>query len=253
MDFFKNRLKTSERNFADKKLQLGARTWHDLSRQYDYQYMFEWMGRPIIQDPQDICMLQELIWRVKPDLIIETGIAHGGSLVLSATILAALGMSEQLVGKSIKQRKVVGVDIEIRKQNRDALENHPLAGMIKLIEGSSVSDSICEEVFKEKVGHEKILVILDSNHTAEHVFDELVRYSPLVSVGSAILVLDTGIEFAAPDSFNVERAWYPGNSPLTAVNQFLASPAGYGFTKDRSIEKRMLISCAPEGLLVREY
>jgi len=251
MDFFDNRLQMSERNFADKKLLDAAKAWHDASREYDYQYMFEWMGRPIIQDPQDICAIQELIWRVKPDLIVETGIAHGGSLVLSAGILAAIGMGEHLAGLPIKVRKVVGVDIDIRKHNREALENHPLSGMIKLIEGSSISEDIVKKVYQEAKGNERVLVMLDSNHTAEHVYDELVNYAPLVGVGSAILVLDTGIEFAPLGSFNVQRPWGPGNSPLTAVNQFLASPAGEGFEKDRSIEKRTLITCAPEGLLAR--
>lgn len=251
MNFFDERLRMSERNDADKKLRDAAKTWHDISREYDYQYMFEWMGRPIIQDPQDICAIQELIWRVKPDLIVETGIAHGGSLVLSASILAVVGMGEHLAGLPIKSRKVVGVDIDIRKHNRDSLENHPLSGMIKLIEGSSISEDIVKTVYQEAEGSERILVMLDSNHTAEHVYDELVNYAPLVNAGSAILVLDTGIEFAPSDSFNIQRPWGPGNSPLTAVNQFLASPAGKDFQKDRSIEKRTLITCAPEGLLVR--
>jgi cephalosporin hydroxylase len=251
MDFFDNRLKISERNFADKKLQEVAKNWHDVSREYGYQYMFEWMGRPIIQDPQDICAIQELIWRVKPDLIVETGIAHGGSLVLSASIFAAIGMGEHLAGLTIMPRKVVGVDIDIRKHNREALENHPLSGMIRLIEGSSISRDIVKKVYQEAEGSERVLIMLDSNHTAEHVYDELVNYAPLVNAGSAILVLDTGIEFVSPDSFNVQRPWGPGNSPLTAVNQFLTSPAGKDFEKDRSIEKRTLITCAPEGLLVR--
>ena len=251
MDFFDNRLKMSERNFADKKLQDAAKTWHDISREYDYQYMFEWMGRPIIQDPQDICAIQELIWQVKPDMILETGIAHGGSLVLSAGILAAIGMGEHHAGLPIKQRKVVGVDIDIRRHNREALENHPLSGMIKLIEGSSISEDIVKKVYQEAEGNEGIMVILDSNHTAEHVHEELINYAPLVNTGSVIVVLDTGIEFALPDSFNVQRPWGPGNSPLTAVNQFLASSPGKDFEKNRSIEKRTLITCAPEGVLMR--
>ncbi len=241
----------AERNFADKRLRDGARTWHNLSREYDYQYMFEWMGRPIIQDPQDICAIQDLIWRVKPDLIVETGIAHGGSLVLSASVLAAIGMGELLVGLPVKPRRVIGVDIEIRKHNREALESHPLSGMIKLIEGSSVSEDTIANVYQEAEGCECVLIILDSNHTAEHVYQELVNYAPLVNASSAIFVLDTGIEFAPTDSFNVQRHWGPGNSPLTAVNKFLASPVGKDFVKDRSIEKRTLITCAPEGLLVR--
>lgn len=251
MHFFENRLKTSERNFSDKKLLEAAKAWHDVSREYDYQYMFEWMGRPIIQDPQDICAIQELIWRVQPDLIIETGIAHGGSLVLSASILAAIGMAEHLAGTPIRIRRVLGIDIDIRQQNREALERHPLAGMIQLLEGSSISADIIGQVHRAAEKFERVMVMLDSNHTAEHVYCELENYAPLVTPGSAILVLDTGIEFAPPSSFNIERPWGPGNSPLTAVNKFLASLEGKDFEKDRSIEKRTLITCAPEGLLFR--
>jgi cephalosporin hydroxylase len=251
MDFFRNRLNISERNFSDLKLREAAKTWHNVSREKDYQYMFEWMGRPIIQDPQDICAIQELIWRVQPDLIVETGIAHGGSLVLSAGILAAIGMAEHLAGKPVSSRKIVGVDIDIRQHNREALENHPLAKMIQLIEGSSISEEVLGQVHRAAEKFDRVLVMLDSNHTAEHVYSELENYSPLVTPGSAILVLDTGIEFAPLDSFNVSRPWGPGNSPLTAVNNFLASKVGKDFEKDRSIEKRTLITCAPEGLLVR--
>jgi len=251
MSFFENRLNISERNFSDDKLREVAKMWHDISREYDYQYMFEWMGRPIIQDPQDICAIQELIWRVQPDLIVETGVAHGGSLVLSAGILAAIGMSEHLIGRSMRERRVLGIDIDIRQHNREALEKHPLAGMIQLIQGSSISEEVVGQVKRAAEKFERVLIMLDSNHTADHVYNELESYSSLVTRGSAILVLDTGIEFAPPDSFNIERPWGPGNSPLTAVNKFLGSPAGKDFERDRSIEKRMLITCAPEALLIR--
>ncbi len=251
MDFFEKRLQLAERNFSDPICLAAAEAWHDTSRRYDYQYMVEWMGRPIIQDPQDICSIQELIWHVKPDLIIETGIARGGSLVLSASILAAISMGEYLANRIVKDRKVLGVDIDIRLHNRAAIEAHPLAPMIKLIQGSSIAPEVLAEVHGVASRFQKVLVMLDSNHTAGHVHQELLHYAPLVGVGSAIYVLDTGIEYAPVESFNVERPWGPGNSPLTAVNRFLESPSGSGFEKDRSTEKRLLITCAPEGLLRR--
>ena len=252
MDFYQQRDSKAERNFDDPVCRGLAKDWQNASRRFDYQYMFQWMGRPIIQDPQDICAIQELIWRVQPDLIIETGIAHGGSLVLSASILAAISQGELLGGQSCKERLVIGVDIDIRSHNREALERHPLFPMIDLIQGSSISERVLDEVRQKAMRFEKRLVVLDSNHTRDHVYEELACYSPLVSRGSAIYVLDTGIEFAPVESFNVQRPWGPGNSPLTAVNEFLATPLGAEFYKDRSIEKRMLLTCAPEGLLVRK-
>lgn len=250
-EFASERTRMAERNWQDPKARAAVSTWHDASRSFDYQYMFQWLGLPIIQDPQDICALQELIWRVKPDVIIETGIARGGSLVLSASILAAIGHSEMLRTGTFMPRKVIGVDIDIRLHNRKAIEAHALSPMITLIQGSSIDSGVVDQV-NEAVGEAKsVLVFLDSNHTRDHVFEELKLYAPFVSKGSAIFVLDTGIEYAPEDTFNVTRSWGPGNSPLTAVNDFLASDAGASFAKDRSIEKRHLLSCAPEGLLVR--
>jgi cephalosporin hydroxylase len=251
MDFYEKRMRLAERNFADPACLAAAKTWHDASRRFDYQYMVEWMGQPIIQDPQDICSIQEVIWRVQPDLVVETGIARGGSLVLSASILAAISMSEFLAQKTMRNRKVVGIDIDIRPHNRRAIEAHALSPMIHLIQGSSIAKEVVDEVQRIASAFQTVLVVLDSNHTAEHVFEELLNYSPLVRVGSAIYILDTGIEYAPVESFNVERPWGPGNSPLTAVNRFINLPAGAGFRKDRSIEQRLLITCAPEGLLMR--
>jgi cephalosporin hydroxylase len=251
MDFLEKREKLSERNFTDPDCRAAAKFWHDTSRRFDYQYMIEWLGRPIIQDPQDVCSIQEVIWRVKPDLVVETGVARGGSLMLSASILAVLSMGEFLAKKQVQNRKVVGVDIEIREHNRIAIEAHPLAPMIHLVEGSSIATEVVNEVRRIAAGFHRVLVILDSYHTAEHVHKELLSYSPLVGLGSVIYVMDTGIEYAPVESFNVKRPWGPGNSPLTAINRFLSSSEGAGFKKDRSIEKRLLITCAPEGLLVR--
>ena len=251
MDFTTKRTELAERNWNDPDCRAAAAKWHNVSRKFDYQYMFEWLGRPIIQDPQDVCAVQEVSWTHKPEAIIETGIARGGSLVLSASILAAIGHGEFLHGQTPVARKVVGVDIDIRPHNREAIAAHPLAPMIDLVQGSSIEPAVVEQVAKLVAGKKKIMVILDSNHTHGHVLEELRLYSPFVSKNSALLVMDTGIEYAPEESFNVKRPWGPGNSPLTAVNAFLATKAGADFRKDLSIEKRHLLTCAPQGLLVR--
>ena len=250
MDFIKRRTELAERNWHDVECRAAASTWHDTSRKFDYQYMFEWAGRPIIQDPQDICALQEIIWTYQPNVIVETGIARGGSLVLSASILAALAYGEFLHGQSAKQRTVIGIDIDIRSHNRAAIECHPLGPMIELVEGSSTAADVVAQVSTKL--HGKVMVILDSNHTRDHVLRELEIYAPMVSEDSALLVMDTGIEYAPPASFNVERPWGPGNSPMAAVADFLATEAGAQFEQDRSIEKRHLLTCAPGGLLIRK-
>ena len=251
MDFAIRRAELAERNWNDPNCRAAVKAWHDASRKFDYQYMFQWLGLPIIQDPQDVCAISEIIWTYKPDAIVETGIARGGSLVLSASILAALGYSEFLRGEKPATRKVVGVDIDIRPYNREAIEGHALAPMIDLVQGSSIDSAIVGQVSKLVEGKKKIMVVLDSHHTRDHVLEELRLYSPFVSKHSVLIVMDTGIEFAPEESFNVSRPWGPGNSPLTAVNDFLASKAGAEFYKDQSIEKRHLLTCAPQGLLVR--
>lgn len=252
MDFLEKRAALAERNWNDPACREAVRTWHDTCRTFDYQYMFQWLGLPVIQDPQDVLALQEVIWRCQPDAIVETGIARGGSLMLSASILAAISQGELLRTGSSRKSKVIGVDIDIRPHNRAAITSHPLAPMIELVEGSSVDRTIVEHVAKRIEGNQRVMVVLDSNHTRDHVFEELLHYTPFVSAGCAIMVMDTGIEFAPAESFNVSRPWGPGNSPLTAVNDFLASPQGQGFAKDQSIEKRHMLTCAPEGLLIRE-
>ena len=250
-DFFEKRAAIAERNWNDPVTRQAAADWHDAARRCEYQYLVEWMGRPIIQDPQDVCYIQEIIWRVKPDVIVETGIARGGSLVLSASILAAISHGEWLETGVMKSRKVIGVDIDIRPHNREAIEAHALSKMITLIQGSSVAPDVVETVREAAGEGTKVLVFLDSNHTRDHVYEELLAYAPMVGEGSAIFVMDTGIEHALQDSFHTVRPWGPGNSPLTAVNDFLAMPQGAGFAKDQSIEKRLLITCATEGLLVK--
>jgi len=205
------------------------------SAKYKYSYHFTWLGRPIIQFPQDIIAIQEIIWKIKPDLIIETGIAHGGSLILSASILELIGNGE-----------VLGVDIEIRSHNRKAIEEHFLSKRIKMIEGSSTDEKTIAEIEKTAQNKKKILVILDSNHTHEHVISELQLYSKFVKKGSYIIVLDTIIE-DMPEKFFKDRSWDKGNNPKTAVNEFLKK--NQRFQIDKDIENKLLITVAPDGYL----
>lgn len=218
-----------------------------------YCYNFSWLGRPIIQYPQDIVVMQELIWSVKPDLIIETGIAHGGSLIFSASFLAMLDMCDAIGNKKLfdprqPQRKVLGVDIDIRSHNRKAIEDHPLAGRIQMIQGSSIDREIIDQVTQVAANYERVLVSLDSNHTHEHVLAELEAYAPLTSVGSYCVVFDTIIE-DLPEDMYPNRPWGPGNNPKTAVRDFLVEHNE--FMIDKSIQNKLLITVAADGYLKR--
>jgi cephalosporin hydroxylase len=207
------------------------------SSKYKYSYNFDWLGRPIIQIPQDIVALQEIIWKVKPDLIIETGIAHGGGLIFYASML-------ELIGKG----KVLGIDIDIREYNRKEIEKHKMAKRIKMIEGSSTDEKVIKEVEKIVKRHKKVMVCLDSLHTHEHVLKELELYSPFVSKGSYLVVFDTIIEYF-PKGFFKDRPWDKGNNPFTAVKEFLKH--NKNFVIDKEIENKLLITCAPGGFLKR--
>lgn len=218
-----------------------------------YTYNFSWLGRPIIQYPQDIVAMQELIWQIRPDLIIETGIAHGGSLVLSASILAMLDMVEaieagQTLDPRISKRKVLGIDIDIRAHNREAIEAHPMASRVQMIQGSSIDDAVVKQVHEVSAQYKRILVCLDSNHTHDHVLAELEAYAPLVSVGSYCVVFDTVIE-DMPADFFPDRSWGPGDNPKTAVWEYLKTHPE--FMVDKSIDHKLLISVAADGYLKR--
>ncbi|KRE88510.1 cephalosporin hydroxylase [Frateuria sp. Soil773] len=218
-----------------------------------YAYNFQWMGRPIIQVPQDMVAIQELIWQIKPDLIIETGIAHGGSLILSASMLALIDYCEavengQLLDPKTPRRRVLGVDIDIRAHNRAAIEAHPMAHRIDMIQGSSIAPGIVAQVRKMSAGYERVMVILDSNHTHAHVLAELDAYAPLVSSGSYCVVFDTVIE-DLPAGMYPDRPWDVGNSPKTAVREFLSR--NRDFEVDEAIEAKLLITVAPGGYLRR--
>ena len=224
----------SLKNDAD--LQALSRIWLRLSAKHRYSYNFSWLGRPIIQLPTDMVVLQEIIWSVKPDLIIETGVAHGGSLIFSASMLELIGGGG----------RVVGVDIDIRAHNRTEIERHPMSKRITLLQGSSTDSAVVAQVRNLAQNRKAVMVILDSNHTHEHVARELDLYSPFVTAGSYLVVLDTVIEYMDADAFP-DRPWGKGNSPLTAVRQFLKGSDR--FEIDRDIDAKLLISVAPDGYL----
>ena len=218
-----------------------------------YAYNFNWLGRPIIQMPQDMVAIQELIWRIRPDLVIETGIAHGGSLILSASMLALLDYCDaiatgQVLDPKSPHRRVLGIDIDIRAHNRAAIEAHPMAHRIDMIQGSSIASETVAEVHRRAVGYERVMVILDSNHTHEHVLAELNAYTSLVSPGSYCVVFDTVIE-DLPAGMYPDRPWDVGNNPKTAVREFLSR--NHDFEVDEDMEAKLLITGAPGGYLRR--
>lgn len=215
------------------------RTGHEFLRDSvpaRYSYNFTWLGRPIIQYPQDIVAIQEVIWKVRPDLIVETGIAHGGSLIFHASMLELIG----------NDGTVVGIDIDFREENRIELERHPLSRRIQIITGSSTDTAVSDEVNRLARARENPLVILDSNHTHEHVLNELRLYSPLVRNGSYLIVMDTGIE-DLPDDYFRDRPWSRGDNPRTAVEEFLQR--NDRFRIDQEIYSKLMISAAQDGYL----
>jgi cephalosporin hydroxylase len=209
-----------------------------------YAYNFCWFGRPIIQIPQDSMTFQEMIWEVRPDLIIETGIAHGGSLIFSASMLALL----ETFGLTVEPL-VIGVDIDIREHNRKSIEAHPAFPWIRMFEGSSVSPSIVREVSQIAASKDRVMVFLDSNHTHEHVLAELRAYAHLVSVGSYLIVLDTGIEDIDPTTIAPDRPWCKGNSPKSALAEFLKETDSFQY--DDFYHEKAWITSAPGGIMKR--
>jgi cephalosporin hydroxylase len=226
------RIKTQGQNIP---LIKAAENFNELSIKSLYSYNFSWMGRPIMQYPQDMVVLQEIIWTVKPDLIIETGIAHGGSIIFYASILELIGKGE-----------VLGIDVEIRPHNRRAIEAHPMFKRITMIEGDSVSKDVVAQV--DRIAREKqtVLVCLDSNHTHEHVLNEIELYSPYVTKGSYLIVFDTIVE-DLPENFYPDRPWGRKNNPKTAVRDFIKKTDR--FLIDKSINNKLMITVAPEGYL----
>ncbi|MDP3085506.1 MAG: cephalosporin hydroxylase family protein [Rubrivivax sp.] len=223
---------------SDEEFRALSSAFRSMALERKYMNNFSWLGRPLIQLPMDAMAMQEIIWAVKPDLIIETGVAHGGSLMLSASLLEMLGEGE-----------VVGIDIEVRDHNRQAIESHPLAHRISLIEGSSVDPDVVAQVRALARGKKKVLVCLDSNHTHEHVLAELKAYADLVSVDSYCVVFDTFVEDMPADYVWTDRPWGKGNNPKTAIWEWIKDHPE--FVIDRSVEDRILVTSAPDGFLRR--
>ncbi|MBT8763358.1 cephalosporin hydroxylase family protein [Desulfohalobiaceae bacterium Ax17] len=228
-------------SYAGSDLQKAADTFMQASVQPKYSYNFSWLGRPIIQYPQDIIAMQEIIWRVKPDLIIETGIAHGGSLIFHSSMLE---LNANCGGPEDAQ--VIGIDIEIRPHNRKAIEAHPMFRRISMIEGSSTDKGTVNQVYDFAKSKKNILVCLDSMHTHDHVLKELELYSRLVTKGSYLVVFDTIIE-DMPAGFFPDRPWDKDNNPKIAVWEFLET--NNRFEIDKEIENKLLITVAPDGYL----
>jgi cephalosporin hydroxylase len=250
---------------TNKQLCEAAAAFMHASIMPQYSYNFSWQGRPIIQYPQDIMAVQELIWQIKPDLIIETGIAHGGSIIMSASMLAMLDYCDAVeAGTTLDpratRRRVLGIDIDIRSHNRAAIEAHPMSHRIDMIQGSSTAPEIIAQVYQTAKGYNKVLLFLDSNHTHEHVLAELEAYAPLTSKGSYCCVFDTIIE-DLPDEMLTDRLWGKGNNPRTAVWEYLRRLEEEGrtaadgttlvFEINKAIENKLLITVAPDGYLKR--
>lgn len=251
--FAEERLARLEAYQKDAEFRQLSQTWLEASMRKKYVYNFDWLGRPIIQYPQDMWAVQELIWQVKPDLVIETGIAHGGSLILSASILAMLDYCDAMAAGTTldprqTQRKVIGIDIDIRPHNRAALEAHPLRPMLHLVEGSSIAPETVAAVKAASAGHKTVMVFLDSMHTHAHVLAELEAYAPMVSEGSYCVVFDSFVEDMPADLFP-DRPWSPGDNPMTAMREYLKLHPE--FVIDKSIEGRLMVTVAAQGFLKR--
>lgn len=235
---FKDEKKVRIASYANnKELQNASKDFLISSNREQYSYNFTWMGRPIIQYPQDMLAMQELIWEIQPDLIIETGIAHGGSLIFYASIM-------ELIGKG----KVLGIDIDIREHNRKEIEQHPMFKRIEMIQGSSVSEETYAQVKSHAEKAKTIMVCLDSNHTHDHVLKELELYAPFTSVNSYCVVFDTVVELL-PDDMFPNRPWSVGDNPMTAMETYLKDHPE--FEIDHQIDNKLLVSVAPKGYLKR--
>lgn len=238
---------------ADDALTALSRKWILDASAHSYSYNFAWMGRPIIQFPQDMVAMQEIIWNTRPDLIIETGIAHGGSLILNASMLALLELADAAttggtVDPKAPRRKVLGIDIDIRAHNRAAIETHPMASRIQMLEGSSIDPGIVQQVRNIAAPYERVMVLLDSNHTHAHVLAELQAYADLVSPQSYFVVFDTIVQ-DMPAEASAHRPWGPGDNPKTAVWEFLKTHPE--FEIDRDLQHKLSITVAPDGYLKR--
>ena len=236
--FKKERIEEIEKMAKDEDLKKKSLDWMIHADGYKYTYNFTWLGRPIIKYPNEIVLMQEMIWEVKPDLIIETGIAHGGSIIFSASMLELIG----------DDGEIIAIDIDIREHNRKEIENHRLFKRITMLEGSSVSDEIIDKLKEIAKKKKRIMVFLDSNHTHDHVLKELELYTEFVTVGSYIVLPDTFIEYF-PKGYFSDRSWDVGNNPMTALREFLSK--NNNFIIDKEKENKLLITEAFNGYLKR--
>jgi cephalosporin hydroxylase len=239
---------------ADADFKALSKDWLRQSMERRYVYNFDWLGRPIIQYPQDMAAVQELIWATRPDVVIETGIAHGGSLVLSASVLVMLDYADavaagELLDPKKPGRKVVGIDIDIRAHNRTAIEEHPLARKIEMIEGSSVAADTIARVKAAIPEGSRVMVCLDSMHTHDHVLAELRAYGPLVSPGCYCVVFDSFVE-DMPIDFFADRPWNVGDNPKTALHAWLSETQD--FEIDAALAQKLMVTVAPDGFLRRK-
>lgn len=232
--------------FNDAGFAMLSRWWTQASWQRKYSYQFNWLGRPIIQLPTDVMMMQEIIWRTRPTLIIETGVAHGGSTILHASLLRLVHGESQQAG--MDRPRVIAIDIEIRPHNRQAIEAQALASMITLVEGSSIAPSTINRIAGLIRRDDRVMVVLDSNHSREHVAAELLAYAPMVSRGCALVVMD-GVMPLLANLPNGQREWMHDH-PAAAVEAFLRTPSGREFEIDRSFDGYALTH-SPGGVLMR--
>ncbi len=238
--FFKERSLDIKKMNSDKYFKELTMKWIKKSIKYKYVYNFTWMGRPIIKYPNDMIVMQEIFWEVKPDLVIETGIAHGGSIIYSASLLKMMG---------IKRFKVIGIDIDIRAHNLKEINRSSMRKYIKMFEGSSVDEKITKKIFTYAKKFKKILVILDSNHTHDHVSRELEIYSKLVSKDSYIILPDTYIGYLPNNTFP-NRPWTKNDNPMTALQAFLKKNKKFKIDKYKS--SKSMITEAMNGY-VKKY
>jgi len=222
----------------DKEFRKMSLDWILKSNVHKYGYNFTWMGRPVIQFPNDMFIIQELIWKVRPDLIIETGIAHGGSIIFSASMLELIG----------GDGKVVGIDVDIRKHNREEIEKHPMMKRIVMLEGSSTDEKIVNQVYELAKDKKSIMVFLDSHHSHKHVLGEMNAYGKLVSINSYMVVFDTCIELF-PKGYCSDRPWDVGDNPMTAMYEYLRN--NDNFIIDELVNSKAIITAAPKGYLKR--
>jgi cephalosporin hydroxylase len=223
---------------ADPEVIAAVRTLNAKAFEYRYYLNFRWLGRPIVQYPQDIVALQEIVWDTRPTLIVETGVAHGGSLILYASLLQLMNLPGD----------VVGVEIELRPHNEKAIFEHPLSERIRVVKGSSTDPDVVAQVAEIASRHERVMIVLDSFHSHDHVAAELNAYAPLVTPGNYLIVMGTAVG-DLPASLDIQRAWNHERNPKSALDEWLAR--GQPFDVDRGLTDRLILSDGPGGYLRR--